>query len=118
MSRLESDPTDVEEFLATAKILRQANERSRSDALLELLGDELKQRGAWPERLRVLRELGRLSKKPATLREPLQEAVIHTYSGRPSFKKVMAFIHFDEPSGNPVEKTDKIEAWLSYDEGE
>ncbi|HEY5611287.1 MAG TPA: GreA/GreB family elongation factor [Thermoanaerobaculia bacterium] len=118
MNRLESGEIDVDDFLSTAKMLRQANERSRSDALLELLADALRERNRWPERLRVLREIGRLSKKPATLRPSLEETLIKTYSSRPSFKKVMDFIRFSEPSGNPVEKAEKVDAWMNYEEGE
>jgi transcription elongation GreA/GreB family factor len=120
MARLESGSIDLDEFLNTAKMLRKAGERSRADALLELLADTLKDRQQWPERFRVLRELARLSKKPDALRAPLEEALRNTYGSRPSFQKVMDFTRFAEkdPRTSPGEKAEKVENWLAFDEGE
>jgi transcription elongation GreA/GreB family factor len=118
MARLESDPTGVDDFLAVAKVMRQKDERPRADALLELLSDALKEGKAWPERLKVLRELGRLAKRPALFREPLEEALHHTYSDRPGYRKALEASKFHDPHGNPVEKAEKVELWLTYDEGE
>src|SRR5688572_3893906 len=92
MERLESGTLDVDEFLHTAKMLRKVGERSRADALLELLADTLKTRGDWPGRLRTLEELARLSKRPETLRAPLEEALTKTYGHRKSFRRVMEFV--------------------------
>ncbi|MGH9458037.1 MAG: GreA/GreB family elongation factor [Thermoanaerobaculia bacterium] len=118
MTEIESDPTRVDEFLEIAKRLRKADERIRADALLDLLGDALRERGAWPERLTVLREIGRLSRKPATLKAPLEEALRNAFGGRASFDKVMAAVGFDQKDANPVEKAEKAVTWLTYDEGE
>jgi len=104
--------------MSIAQSLRKQGERPRADALLELLGDALKQEKAWAERLVVLRELGRLSKKPTTFREPLEEALHHTYADRPSYRKVLEAVKFNDPQSNPVEKAEKVETWLQYDEGE
>ena len=68
MSRIESDPSDADAFIQVAKALRKADQRSQADTLLSLLGDALKEQGLWPQRLLVLKEIGRLSKHPATLR--------------------------------------------------
>jgi transcription elongation GreA/GreB family factor len=118
MEEIEADPTRVAEFLDIAKRLRKADERQRADALLDLLGDALKERGAWSERLTVLREIGRLSRKPATLRAPLEEALRNALGSRPSFQKVFAAVKFDEKDSNPADKAEKIATWLSFDEGE
>jgi transcription elongation GreA/GreB family factor len=118
MARLESDPTGVDEFLAIAKTLRQKDERPRGDALLDLLAVALREAKAWPERLKVLRELGRLSKRPGNFREPLEEALHHTFADRPSYRKALDAAKFHDPHGNPVEKADKVELWLTYDAGE
>jgi transcription elongation GreA/GreB family factor len=118
MSAMDADPTDVDRFMTIARALRKAGERPRADALLELLGDALKEKKAWPERLTVLRELGRLSKKPSSFREPLLEALHHTYADRPSYRKVLTAVGFDDPKSNPVEKAEKVETWLQYDQGE
>jgi transcription elongation GreA/GreB family factor len=118
MSAMEADPTDVPRFMSVAHALRKAGERPRADALLDLLGDALKEKKSWPERLTVLRELGRLSKKPSSFREALQEALHHTYADRPSYRKVLTAVGFDDPKSNPVEKAEKVQTWLQYDVGE
>src|SRR5688572_13081396 len=120
MSALESGEIDTDEFLGTAKMLRKAGERTRADAMLELLAEALKERQDWPARLKVLKELARLSKKPEAFRAPLEDALTRTYGKRRSFKKVMDFVRFGEkdPKSNAGEKADKVENWLHYDEGE
>ncbi len=118
LARLESNISDVEDFLATARALRKAEERGRSDALLGLLGDALVAREDWAGRLKVLKEIGRLAKQPANLRKEFEEALTGTYSSRPNFSRVMEHVKFSDPSGNPVEKAEKVDGALLYDEGE
>jgi transcription elongation GreA/GreB family factor len=118
MEQVESDPSNVDDFLATALLLRKAGEREESDALLDLLADTLKERALWPQRLRVLKEIARLSKKPASLRAPIEEAIRHAFADRRSLERVLRFAKIDDPQGNPAEKAEKAETWLSFDEGE
>ena len=118
MNHLESNPSDVDEFIAVAKSLRKSEERSRADTLLGLLSDTLKQKGAWRERLQVLKEIGRLAKNPGTLRALFEEALTEAYKHKPSFKRVMQHVKFAETGSNPVERAEKAETWLTYDEGE
>ena len=118
MTELETDPLRVPEFLEAAKLLRKADERQRADGLLELLGEELKDRGAWSERLTVLRELGRLTRKPQSLKAPIEEALRKALGDHPSFDAVMAAVKFDEKDANPVERAEKVVTWLQFDQGE
>ncbi|HUO85676.1 MAG TPA: GreA/GreB family elongation factor [Thermoanaerobaculia bacterium] len=118
IARMEEDPSDAAGFLAVAKRLRKANERSRSDTLLELFADALRERELWPERLQVLREIGRLARRPSTLREPLREALDKSYGHLPSYEKVLRAVNFADEKANPVELTDKAESWLRFEEGE
>jgi len=118
MDRIESDPSDVDAFLRTAKALRKSEQRTQSDTLLGLLGDTLLERKMWPERLQVLKEIGRLSKHPTQLRQSIEQALRNTYGSRKSFQRAFDFAGFSEPSSNPVERSEKIESWLQYDEGE
>lgn len=118
MNQIESDPSDVDSFLRTAKALRKAEQRTQSDTLLGLLSDTLLEKKMWPERLHVLKELGRLSKHPATLRPQIEQALRNTYGSRKSFQRAFDFAGFPEPTSNPVERAEKIETWLQYDEGE
>lgn len=117
MSEMERDPLRVDEFLEVAKQLRKAEERTRADALLELLGDTLKERSAWSERLVVLRELARLSRKPATLRPAIEESLNNAYGSQPMYPRVLAATKFAK-SDDVAAASEKVESWLSFDEGE
>lgn len=118
MDQLDRDPSDVDTFLNAAKALRKAEQRTQSDTLLGLLADSLKERKLWPGRLQVLKEIGRLSKHPATLRPQIEEALRKSAGTHKSFNRAFQFAHFSDPQSNPVERAEKIETWLTYDEGE
>ncbi len=118
MAQLESDPGDVDAFLRTAKALRKAEQRTQSDTLLGLLGDTYLERKMWHERLQVLKENGRLSKHPSTLRPQIEQALKGAYGSRKSFQRVYDFAGFNEPTSNPAERAEKIENSLQYEEGE
>jgi transcription elongation GreA/GreB family factor len=118
MTQLERDPSDVDAYLRTAKALRKAEQRTQSDTLLSLLADTLLQEKIWPKRLQVLKEIGRLSKHPTQLRPQIEQALRNTYGERKTFKRAFDFASFSEPTSNPVERAEKIEIWMQYDEGE
>ncbi len=118
MSQLDSDPSDVDAFLTTAKALRKAEQRTQSDTLLGLLGDALKQQGLWSQRLQVLKEIGRLSKHPANLRPHIEETLRKAFGEHKSFPRAFQVAKFSDPLANPIERAEKIETWLTYDEGE
>lgn len=118
MNQLDKDPSDVESFLHIAKALRKAEQRSQSDTLVGLLADSLKERQLWSERLQVLKEIGRLSKHPTQLRPQIEEALRKSIGDHRSFKSAFEFAKFSDPASNPVERAEKIEMWLNYDEGE
>jgi len=118
MEQLDRDPSDVDSFVTAAKALRKAEQRTQSDTLLGLLSDSLKERGLWAQRLQVLKELGRLSKHPATLRPQIEEALRKSAGSHRSFNRAFQIANFADPQSNPVERAEKIETWLNYDEGE
>lgn len=118
MNQLESDPSDVDAFLRTAKALRKSEQRTQSDTLLGLLAEMLLEKKMWPERLQVLKELGRLSKHPAQLRPQIEQALRNTYARTRGFQRAFEFAGFADPASNPVERAERIESWLNYDEGE
>lgn len=118
MNQVESDPSDVDTFLHVAKALRKAEQRTQSDTLMGLLGDALKERALWPQRLQVLKEIGRLSKHPAQLRPQIEEALKKSLGTHKSFARAFQIAKFGDPQSNPVERAEKIETWLTYDEGE
>jgi transcription elongation GreA/GreB family factor len=118
MNQLDSDPSDVDAFLRIAKALRKVEQRTLSDTLVGLLGDVLLERKLWPQRLAVLKELGRLSKHPSQLRQPIEQALRGAYGPHRGFARAFELSGFSDPAANPVERADKIETWLQYDEGE
>ena len=118
MNQLDADPSGVEAFLRSAKALRKAEQRTQSDTLLGLLADTLLEKKLWPQRLQVLKEIGRLSKHPTQLRGQIEQALRNTLGTRKSFQRAFDFVGFSDPSSNPVERAEKIENWLQYDEGE
>src|SRR5437660_9749227 len=118
MNQIESDPADVDSYLRIAKALRKSEQRTQSDTLLGLLADTLLERKMWRERLHVLKEIGRLSKHPAQLRPQLEQALRQMLGGRKSVQRTFDFVGFTDPSSNPVERAEKIENWMQYDEGE
>jgi len=118
MEQLDRDPSDVDAFITAAKALRKAEQRTQSDTLLGLLADSLKERGMWAERLQVLKEVGRLSKHPATMRPQIEEALRKSVGSHRSFARAFQIANFADPQSNPVERAEKIETWLNYDEGE
>jgi len=118
MTQLDEDPSDVDSFIHIAKSLRKAEQRTQSDTLLGLLGDALKERSMWRQRFNVLKEIGRLHKHPAILRPQVEEALRKAFGKRKSFDRAFQFAKFNDPQSNPVERAEKIETWLTYDEGE
>jgi transcription elongation GreA/GreB family factor len=118
MNQIDADPSDADTFLNVARALRKADQRGQSDTLLGLLGDALKERGLWAQRLQVLKETARLSKHPAHFRAPIEEALRKSVGDHKSFARAFDFSKFNDPASNPVERAEKIEAWLSYDVGE
>jgi len=118
MNQLDSDPSDAGAFLRIAKALRKVEQRTLSDTLVGLLGDVLLERKLWPQRLAVLKELGRLSKHPSHLRQPIEQALRGAYGPHRGFARAFELSGFNDATANPVERADKIETWLQYDEGE
>jgi transcription elongation GreA/GreB family factor len=118
MAGIEDDASDVNAFLEVAKSLRKAEQRSMSDTLVGLLADQLLEKKQWSARLTVLKEIARMSRNPQNYRLPIEEALTNSLSGRKSFRRVFEFLKFNETGSNPVEKADRIENWLQFDEGE
>ncbi|HEX8171304.1 MAG TPA: GreA/GreB family elongation factor [Thermoanaerobaculia bacterium] len=118
MTQIDKDPSDVDTFVHIAKALRKAEQRTQSDTLLGLLADALKERQLWPQRLQVLKEVGRLSKHVAQMRPQIEEALRKSVGSHKSFPRAFEFAKFSDPASNPVERAEKIEMWLNYDEGE
>jgi transcription elongation GreA/GreB family factor len=118
MNQLDSDPSDADAFLRIAKALRKAEQRGLSDTLVGLLSDILLERKLWQQRLAVLKEVGRLSKHPSHLRQPIEQALRGALAGRRGFQRAFELSGFNDTASNPVERAEKIETWLQYDVGE
>src|SRR6266699_1325960 len=91
MSQLERDPTDVDAFLRTARTLRKNEQRTQSDTLLGLLSDQLLESKLWPQRLVILKEIGRLSKHPAHFRTQIEQTLRKALGEHKNFQRVFEF---------------------------
>ena len=96
MNQLDRDPSDAESFIRIGKALRKSEQRTQSDTLLGLLSDSLLERKLWPQRLAVLKELGRLSKHPQQLRAPIEQALRNAHGSHKSFARVFEFAGFND----------------------
>ena len=118
MNQIESDPSDVDTLLhSRRRCAKPSSARSptRSSASSPTRS---RRRKLWPQRLQVLKEIGRLSKHPAhpppaDRRSAAQEPSAITRTSTRAFQ----FANFADPQSNPVERAEKIETWLTYDEG-
>ena len=106
LDQIDKDPADADTFINAAKALRKAEQRTQSDTLLGLLADALKERKAWAQRLQVLKEIGRLSKHPATLRPQIEEALKKSLGDHKSFPRAFQIANFGDPQSNPVERAE------------
>jgi transcription elongation GreA/GreB family factor len=61
---------------------------------------------------------GRISKHPTQLRAAIEQALRSTHGKHKSFQRVFEYANFNEATSNPVERAEKVEMWLQYDEGE
>ena len=118
MESLGGELAPVDDYLVVAQKLRKAKERSRSDALLDLLADALAEKGDWMDRVTVLCEIGRLSKRPSLLRDPLVEAITKGFGECPTFGRVLKVMKFDDKDTNLVETAEKAMNWLRFEVGE
>lgn len=66
----------------------------------------------------MLKEIGRLSKHPVQLRPQIEEALKKSLGSHKNFQRSFEIAKFSDPQSNPVERAEKIETWLLYDEGE
>src|SRR5207237_8666514 len=51
-------------------------------------------------------------------RPQVEEALRKSDGDRKSFARAFEFAKFSDPTSNPIEKAEKIETWLNYDEGQ
>lgn len=116
MDAVERDPSPTGDFLEAGKILRKAGERAMSETLLELLAEAQKEKGLWHERLETLKELARLSKRPASLRDDIIETLEKGWGTRKNYARVVKVVGLDGDS--PADKAAKIESWLNYEPGQ
>lgn len=117
MSELERDASRIDDYLEVAKRLRKAEERTRADTLLDMLAESLREQGLWRERLVVLREMARLSRKPVNSRPAIREALDNLFADRPMYERILKAAKFGQ-SDDVVAESEKVESWMNFDAGE
>lgn len=97
LTRVDTDPTDIDYFVAVAKA---APDIETFKPLLRLVDEELESRHAQEERLQLLLEAGNLFLRPG----PLHEAVVSTlealYSESPSLGEMQRIAGLHRPSND------------------
>ena len=119
MNQIESDPSDVDAFLNCREGVAQGRAahavRHAPRACSPMCS---RKEGYGASACRCSRSSGRLSKHPAHHRPPIEEALRKSLGDHKNFDRVFQFANFSDPQSNPVERAEKIEMWLAYDEGE
>src|ERR1700681_2864615 len=85
LSRLETDPTDLDYFTGVARALAGNGEAKRARLLLEMLDEQLRE-GRWAARLDLLRRAGTLLLPPDKVHPAIVSTLNKLYGDRSTFQ--------------------------------
>jgi len=120
LSSLEQDPTDLDYFVGVARALTGNAEDGRARDLLELLDEQLREKGAWATRLKLLQRAGHLLLPPDKIHPTVVATLGKLYGGRATYKGLFEAVGLHRaPQDIPKtwEKVDRLETLLSFDVG-
>jgi transcription elongation GreA/GreB family factor len=120
LASLEQDPTDLDYFVGVARALSGTNEEGRAKDLLEMLDDQLREKGAWSARLKLLKRAGHLFVAPDKIHPTIVSSLNKLFGDRPTFKGLFEAVGLHRaPQDLPKtwEKVDRLETLLSFDVG-
>ncbi len=89
MAHLEKDSKDVTYFATVARALSRAGEADTARFLLELLDEQLTDRGEWQTRLEMLRRTGPLMIDAEELHPAILETLEEIYGHLPSYRQLV-----------------------------
>ncbi|MEM7581838.1 MAG: hypothetical protein AAF560_00535, partial [Acidobacteriota bacterium] len=89
LAQVEADPLNLEFFVPVAKSLSKARENETAHFLLELLDDQLTERGEWEIRLELLRQADKLLMNSENFHDAILETLDKVYGDRPSYQQMV-----------------------------
>ncbi|HYU34989.1 MAG TPA: GreA/GreB family elongation factor [Thermoanaerobaculia bacterium] len=120
LASLEQDPIDLDYFVGVARALSGNSEEGRARDLLELLDEQLREKGAWAARLKLLQRAGNLLLPPEKVHPTVVATLGKLYGDRPTYKGLFEAVGLHRaPQDIPKtwEKVDRLETLLSFDVG-
>lgn len=120
LASLEQDPTDLDYFVGVARALTGNAEEGRARDLLEMLDDQLREKGAWAARLKLLKRVGPLLLPADKIHPTIISTLGKLYGSRATFKGLFEAVGLHRaPQDIPKtwEKVDRLETLLSFDVG-
>lgn len=120
LASLEQDPTDLDYFVGVARALTGNAEEGRARDLLEMLDDQLREKGAWAARLKLLKRVGTLLLPADKIHPTIISTLGKLYGSRGTYKGLFEAVGLHRaPQDIPKtwEKVDRLETLLSFDVG-
>jgi transcription elongation GreA/GreB family factor len=119
LSRLETDPTDLDYFTGVARALAGNGEEKRARLLLEMLDEQLRE-GQWAARLDLLRRVGTLLLPPDKVHPAIVSTLNKLYGDRSTFKGLAEASGLNRATHDlpkTWEKVERLESLLAFDVG-
>lgn len=113
-------PADVVRFGRVARATAEAGKEKLAAELLDILDDQLKEKRLWPQRLALLRDVGRIVATGEALHRRIFETLRHLHAGRPSFEPFAEKVGLHrglEETSKTWEKVDRLDMLLGFDVG-
>ncbi|HBL28286.1 MAG TPA: hypothetical protein DD490_15735 [Acidobacteria bacterium] len=120
LANLEQEPLDLDYFVGVARALSGNSEDARARNLLELLDEQLREKGAWAARLKLLQRAGHLLLPPDKIHPTLVATLGKLHGNRATYKGLFEAVGLHRaPQDLPKtwEKVDRLETLLSFDVG-
>jgi transcription elongation GreA/GreB family factor len=120
LQQMESQPGDLDYFVGAARALSGTGEDKRARTLLDLLDSELKEKGLWRERLRLLQRAWALLLTADRAHREILVTLKKLYAAKPSFEGLSQSVGLQravEDIPKTWEKVERLEALLALDVG-
>ena len=121
LEHLEQHEGDLDFFVGVARAMVGQNADDRSQALLEMLDEQLAESGRHHRRLALMRRVGGiLDPKPESLHDRILEALAALHSGVSWFDGAVETVGLDKAPGDipkTWDKADRLEALMAFDTG-
>lgn len=113
-------PAEVARYGTVARAIAESGKEKVAAELLEVLDDQLKEKRLWPERLALLRDVGRLIVTGEALHRRILETLRQLHAGRKSFEPFAEKVGLHrgvEEISRTWEKVDRLDMLLGFDVG-